>query len=123
MRTGISKRDRQRRYTARTNAPTQLAGAMTEDELLEGLTDALTYCGWRWMHLRRSDLAIVQGHAGWPDIVAVRGDRLLTLELKREDGKVTLEQIGWLERLQHVDGVEAAIVRPSTYDATLELIR
>jgi hypothetical protein len=123
---------RRRRYQGRLHDVDQLASArqslaMTEDELLQGLTDALTYCGWRWMHVRRSDLAIVQGHQGFPDVVAARAGELLFLELKTEGGRATDDQVAWLRAVQ-LDGdndgrIRAAIVRPSTYDATLELIR
>lgn len=110
----------------RLSARGQLDRAMTEDELQQGLTDALTYCGWRWHHVRRADWAQQMGHAGFPDIVAARDGRILFLELKTESGRIDPEQTRWLAEVQLEGGedrVQACVVRPSTYDATLELIR
>lgn len=93
----------------------------SEDELLATVTEALTLCGWRWQHVRRSDLAIVQGTPGFPDVIAVRGPMVLALELKREDGRPTGEQVAWLRALGAA-GILAAIVRPSDLDDLLLVI-
>ena len=54
---------------------------MNEDELLIGVTDALTLGGWLWTHVRRSDLAITQGSPGVPDLWAVHYERRLFIAL------------------------------------------
>ncbi len=92
---------------------------MTEDELLLGICHALDLGGWRWRHERRSDHALVMGSAGWPDLICVRGGRLLVLELKAESGVVTSEQHAWIDELRAA-GVDARIVRPADYDELLE---
>lgn len=55
--------------------------------------------------------------AGFPDLVLLRDDgphhRLVFVELKRETGRVTSEQLDWLDRLNDVPGVEAYLWRPS----------
>jgi hypothetical protein len=95
---------------------------MTEAELLQGITDALTIAGWRWTHIRRSD-GITQGFAGLPDIIAAHPMRtvLLAWELKATDGVVSVDQLGWLLAAQG-PGVDARVVRPSQYDEALAVI-
>lgn len=90
---------------------------MTEDDLLVGVTDALTLGGWLWSHHRRSDLALMMGHTGLPDIIAVHPGRrrLLVLELKTETGRLDPRQREWLAALVGA-GVDARIVRPADYD-------
>jgi hypothetical protein len=52
---------------------------------------------------------------GFPDLVLVRG-RVIYLELKRERGKLTDEQKGWLRAIR-ATGAEAYIARPRDLDA------
>lgn len=95
---------------------------MTEDELLAGITEALTFSGWRWTHIRRSD-GVTQGMAGLPDVIAARGDRELVLawELKSARGVVSADQLAWLFALRS-PSVDARIIRPRDYDAALDVI-
>lgn len=97
---------------------------MTEDELLEGITGALTIAGYRWQHSRRSDLAQVQGYPGLPDIVAVHEGRahLFALELKSAKGQPTYDQAHWLRGFDAVRTIDARIVRPADYDSVLGAI-
>lgn len=99
------------------------ARPMTEDELLEGITDALTLAGWRWFHIRRSDRAQVMGMQGWPDVFAVHAARRiqLGLELKTEDGRLDFEQGQWLHGLNQA-GLSCVVIRPSDYDRILRVI-
>lgn len=80
------------------------ARAMTEDQLLgavlgtprrPGLALSL---GWRGYHTHRSQ----HSPAGFPDLALVRRGRLIMAELKREKGKTTPAQDGWLEDLAEV---------------------
>jgi hypothetical protein len=111
------------------NARAAMARAMTEDELLSAITEAATFLGWRWMHVRRSDLAIIQGHVGFPDVVLAKSGRILFLELKRQDGQTTPAQDEWIaaltgsqdRALTGADGyVDALVVRPDQLDAILQ---
>ena len=102
---------------------------MTEDELLTGLTDAMTLSGWWWMHVRRSDQAIIQGMQGFPDIFAVHPTRrqALAWELKSDKGQPTYEQHAWMHAISLVvDGCpgvwDGRIVRPADYDAALGFV-
>lgn len=97
---------------------------MTEDELLLGVTDALTIAGWTWTHARRSDQARLMGQPGVPDIIAVSEHRrtMLAWELKTANGTPTYDQVAWLRALRAVRAIDARIVRPSDYDAVVQTI-
>lgn len=74
---------------------------------------------WDVYHTHRSQFS----EAGFPDLICVRDDVMLALELKTETGKVTPEQELWLAKLAAVPGVTARLLRPSQYDELLELFR
>ena len=93
---------------------------VTEDQLLDGITDALMVGGWRWWHIRRSDRALTMGDPGFPDIIAVHPVRgVLALELKTETGRYRAGQREWLAAL---DGkrISARTVRPADYQALVD---
>lgn len=97
---------------------------MTEDDLLLGITDALTIAGWTWTHARRSDQARLMGSSGVPDLIAVSEHRrtLLAWELKAATGRPTYEQVAWLRGLGAVRTVDARLVYPKDYDAAVSQI-
>lgn len=96
---------------------------MTEDELLAGVTEALTFGGWRWTHIRRSD-GITQGMTGLPDIIAAHAELGLVLawELKTAKGQPTYDQLAWIRAMSPARDVDARVIRPADYDAALEVI-
>lgn len=110
-----------------------LAKATSEDQLLATVTEALTLRGWRWTHSRRSDRAQLMGHKGFPDLIAIRGERLLLAELKTEAGRLSPEQKAWLGAFEtaayrHRDTgphpfPETYIVYPGMLDIFLDVIR
>lgn len=99
-----------------------LAGATTEDELLFHVETELTLGHWLWHHVRRSDRAQQQGDNGWPDIVAVRGARIVVAELKSAKGRVEQAQQAWLDAWSAA-GAEVFVWRPSDLDAIRRLLR
>ncbi|MEJ7871739.1 MAG: VRR-NUC domain-containing protein, partial [Rubrobacteraceae bacterium] len=58
---------------------------------------------------------------GYPDICAVKGERLLYIELKTEKGKLSEPQRQWLDALAVVPGAEVYVLRPSDFDKLLEI--
>jgi len=85
------------------------AGFVTEKRLMAQLIDLLTATGWMTYHTfdsRRST-------AGFPDLIAIRGARMLAIEVKSEAGRITPEQRAWLVALAAVPGVAAYVVRPA----------
>ena len=99
-----------------------LAGAMPEENLLIAVETEATLAGWRWHHIRRADLAQQQGDPGWPDIVAVRGARIVVAELKAVTGHVFAAQRVWLDAWAAA-GAEVYVWRPADLAAIREVLR
>ena len=100
---------------------------MSERDFSSSVEATLRLLGWRWCHFRAARTAQgwrtpLSGDAGFPDIVAVRGSRLLFCELKSERGAVRSEQRDWLEALEAA-GQEAYLWRPRDWDAITETLR
>lgn len=99
---------------------------MTEGALQSTIEGLLTVYGWRWYHApdnkpirARSGKTYVQNiRAGYPDLTAVRGPRLLYIELKRQgpQGVVTPEQQAWLDDFAAA-GAEVYVWRPGDIEA------
>ena len=97
------------------------AQAATEDDLLVAVVRLLTIGHWRWHHVRRSDAALQQGDPGWPDIVALRGGRLVVAELKSERGAYRTGQPERLAAFTAV-GAECFTWRPSDIAAIVRVL-
>lgn len=85
------------------------------------VTDALRLFGWRFAHQRpaltsRGWRTALTGHKGFPDYVAVRGERLLFIEVKGDTGYPDPEQRAWGQALLGA-GAEYLVVRPKDWDA------
>jgi len=52
----------------------------------------------------------IKGHAGWPDLVFVRGDRMVVTELKRKPRKVDPAQEEWLAAIAAVKTVQTGVL-------------
>ncbi len=61
--------------------------------------------------------------AGFPDIVALRGTRMVMAELKREKGRVTDAQQAWLDDLAKVETLETFLWRPADWPQVEEALR
>lgn len=83
--------------------------------------------GWRVMHQRPARTktgwrTAIVGHAGFPDIIALRHDRRLIAELKAGRGKVTVEQEKWLGAAKDAD-FEVYIWKPKDIDQIERILR
>lgn len=96
---------------------------MTEDELLSGITEALTWGAWTWTHILRSD-GVTMGWPGLPDILACHRSRPLMLawELKSDRGQLSTEQFAWQLGLEGIPGIDYRVIRPADYDRALSVI-
>ena len=79
-----------------------------------------------WKHYHPPDNKPVNGRiqkvvAGFPDLVLVKGDRLAFVELKRETGKVSPEQVDWLASLR-ATGAECYVWRPSMVAEAIKIL-
>ena len=82
-------------------------GSMRESVLQEECERALVLAGWLHYHThdsRRSD-------PGLPDIIAVRGKRLIWRELKTQSGRLSVKQEEWRDKLLAA-GADWALWRP-----------
>ena len=102
---------------------------MTEDDLLCGVLNTLRLFRWRTLHVRPARTlhgfrTPLQGDGiGWPDVLAVRGDRMIAAELKSDHGRLTPEQTAWLDALRDA-GAEVHVWRPADYpDRIVGLVR
>lgn len=98
-------------------AITAMAAAMSEAQLQDAVMGLADVLGLRAFHSTdsRRDTA-----AGFPDLVLV-GNRVLFVELKRQDGRLRPEQRAWLESLAAAEGVIAVVWRPSSLlDGTIQ---
>lgn len=92
---------------------------MTEASLQAKVVGRAKRRGWAVAHAGKGWVGGEEGQfvtpmaPGWPDLtLAKAGSRLIFMELKREQGEVSEEQLFWL-RLLNECGARAIIVRPS----------
>lgn len=91
---------------------------MTEAELQDAVLEAAQQFGWLRAHFRPAKTkhgwrTPVQGDGkGFPDLLLVRGDRMIAAELKSDGGVVTAEQQAWIDAFGVVPGCEAYVWRP-----------
>ena len=93
---------------------------LSESAFMAQVIDLLNAHGWLVYHTYDSR----RSPAGFPDLIAVRGGSLLAWELKMPSGRVTVEQRAWLQELDKVPGVMAAVVWfDDDLSALLDVIR
>jgi len=90
-----------------------------EKDWQQTIIDAARLLGWLVFHpydSRRST-------PGFPDLILLRGNRMLAIECKTERGKTTMTQELWLEALGDVPGVVALVARPSDWPMIEALLK
>lgn len=92
-----------------------LYGGMLEKTLLENVRRHAVMAGWLVYHTHNSQ----RSEPGFPDLVLVRGRRVLFRELKKQKEKPTPVQQMWLDTLA-VAGQDVGVWRP--YDWGLGMI-
>lgn len=93
--------------------------AITEKAWMGTVLDAARLYGWEAYHTYDSR----RSQPGFPDLILVRGPRMLVIELKTERGKVSPAQVDWLARLEDVREVSVMVARPSQWDDVLVELR
>lgn len=95
---------------------------VTETELTDAILEAAAALGWLCYHARpaRTDqgwrtAAQGNGAKGLPDLLMVKGRRMVAAELKDKKGKLTVEQGYWLARLGDTP-VETYVWRPCDWE-------
>jgi len=92
---------------------------ITEKELLQQVRELASLCGWLVYHTYDSR----RSPEGFPDLVLVRGDKVIFAELKSEKGRMSPEQRMWLDALEKVRRAETCLWRPSDWDRIVEVLR
>ena len=92
--------------------------AMSESDLYEQIREVALLAGWMIYHTHDSR----RSYAGFPDVTLCRASTLWFLELKREGGRVTATQKEWIDALQEVAGVRAAVIYPRDLDRLRDLL-
>ncbi len=93
--------------------------AISEKEFRRQVRNLAKMLGWRdyftW--------TAVHSPAGFPDLVLVRGERLMFAELKSETGKLTEPQRLWLWALAATGRAEIYVWKPSNLQRIAEALR
>jgi hypothetical protein len=89
---------------------------MTEKEFQSQVLELAEATGWLCYHTYNSQ----RSQAGFPDLVLVRGHRLIFAELKREKGRLSESQRTWLAALEET--AETHVWRPSDWDTVIEVL-
>lgn len=100
----------------------------TEEEFQSQIIHLAKLYGWRTAHFRASlnrrgkwQTAVQGDGKGFPDLVLVR-DRVIWVELKKEDGATTPDQEAWISALL-ASGQIVYIWRPSMLKEIMEILQ
>lgn len=101
----------------------EITYSITEADFKRQVRDLAKLLGWLcWTHW-----ISVHSPPGWPDLALCREQdgtaRGILLELKRQEGKLTPAQAECLALWDQVPGITARCIRPSDWDALVELLR
>jgi hypothetical protein len=102
---------------------------LSEKEFTKQVLNLAKLCGWRSAHFRaawtRSGKMVtpVQGDAkGFPDLVLVKGERMIVAELKVGRNKPSPEQIDWLAAFEKLPGVAVRTWKPKDWPSIVALL-
>lgn len=98
---------------------------MTESQFQAQVVTLAESLGWEWMHIGRVGKHVPNGAKGtlgrgWPDLVLVRGNRVLFAELKTDEAALTAEQTKVLDLLSNA--AEIHVWRPLYWNLILEVL-
>jgi hypothetical protein len=97
----------------------QASPTMTEAQWQDQVIDLARLMGYENIfHPKYS----IQSASGFPDLVLLKGPRLIHIELKSETGQPSAEQYFWLYELQ-MGGHEAYLLRPSDWNMLQKILR
>jgi hypothetical protein len=105
-----------------------LATFATEEQFQRTVEDYARLMKWRIAHFRPARTATgwktaVSGDGrGFPDLVLVRGKRVVYIELKSEKGRLSADQAAWITALQGAKQ-ECYVFHPSDWGELSEVLK
>lgn len=90
----------------------------TEKQLLEKVRQVALLTGWRFYHSWNS----MHSAKGFPDCCLAKKGKILFLELKTENGRLTPEQADWLDQLRF-GCYMTRVIRPADFDWLVEELK
>ena len=94
----------------------RLSGVVTEASWQSTVVDLAALTGWYVYHNPDSR----RSQAGFPDLCLIRAPRILFMELKRENGRLSADQKEVIDQLDRCPGVEVHVARPSDWSLVVE---
>lgn len=102
---------------------------MLEKEFAKQVESIFNVFGWMWKHdlpaVRQSGrwATALSGAKGFPDYIAVRGQRVVCAELKNDKGRLSADQKEWITALEQSGKVEVYVWRPNDLQTIAETLR
>jgi hypothetical protein len=114
--------------TRKLTAEQMVYRQVKEAALQKAVEDMLTQFGWKWFHApdnkpSRSTGRVQRVVPGFPDIVALRGTRIVIIENKRETESPREDQEEWLEAWRRTGKAEVFVIRPSTMRSLADVLK
>jgi hypothetical protein len=112
----------------RIKGKTITADKLTEEQFLNQIVDLAHLYGWKAAHFRGVRVQRANGTVfyqtpvqadgkGFPDLVLIKpGHPVIFAELKAKGGKLSPEQIDWLETLTQTKDIQVGIWYPEDFD-------
>jgi len=105
----------------------QVDEIITERDFTAQVVELAGWLGWKVCHFRpartkRGWVTAILGDKGFPDCVFSRRERVIFAELKVGKGKLTKDQVAWLESLKRAP-VEVYIWRPNDIEEIERILR
>lgn len=110
-----------------SHAPSTRPVDISEAALLSHVLELAHMLGWRAAHFRAAmtkhgwRTPVAADGKGFPDLLLVRGKRLIVAELKSRTGRLTAEQQDWLDAL--ADVADVYVWRPDDLEQIAEVLR
>lgn len=102
-----------------TEARKTLDATISERDWQDCIMSLLRAHNWLCFHAYDSR----RSQPGFPDLLCIRGWRILAIELKTETGKLTPAQQEWLAAFDQTGHAEAYVWRPSDWDTVERVLR
>ena len=101
---------------------------MKEKDFARQVETMLNFYGWLWKHDEPAHrpgggfVTAFRGTRGFPDYIAVKGDRVLLVELKSDKGRLSTDQQRWLHAFAMSGRVECYVWRPGDLSTAAKVL-